>query len=50
MAGISKFVAKHYKVLFVILIVLCIPAFYGYNNVGKYYDMSACAAAGAGKR
>ncbi len=28
--------------LFVILIVLCIPAFYGYNNVGKYYDMSAC--------
>ena len=41
-AGISKFVTKHYKVLFVILIVLCIPAFYGYNNVGKYYDMSAC--------
>ena len=39
-AGISKFVTKHYKVLFVILIVLCIPAFYGYNNVGKYYDMS----------
>ena len=24
------------------MIVLCIPAFYGYNNVGKYYDMSAC--------
>ena len=41
-AGISKFVTKHYKVLFVVLIVLCIPAFYGYNNVGKYYDMSAC--------
>ena len=41
-AGISKFVTKHYKVLFVLLIVLCIPAFYGYNHVGKYYDMSAC--------
>ena len=29
-AGISKFVTKHYKVLFVILIVLCIPY---YTNV-----------------
>ena len=41
MAGISKFVVKNYKVLFVVLLLICIPAFYGYNNVGVYYDMSA---------
>ena len=41
MAGISNFVVKNYKVLFVVLLLICIPAFYGYNNVGVYYDMSA---------
>ena len=41
MAGISKFVVKNYKVLFVVLLLICIPAFYGYSNVGGYYDMSA---------
>ena len=41
MAGISKFVVKNYKVLFVVLLLICIPAFYGYSNVGVYYDMSA---------
>lgn len=40
--GISRFVVKHYKVLCVILLLLCVPAFYGYNNVGVYYDMSSC--------
>ena len=40
MAGISRFVVKNYKVLFVVLLILCVPAFYGYNNVGVYYDMS----------
>lgn len=40
--GISRFVVKHYKALCVILLVLCVPAFYGYNNVSVYYDMSAC--------
>ena len=41
MAGISKFVVKNCKVLFVVLLLICIPAFYGYSNVGVYYDMSA---------
>lgn len=41
-AGISRFVVKHNKVLCVILLLLCIPAFYGYNHVGVYYDMSSC--------
>lgn len=40
--GISRFVVKHYKALCVILLLLCVPAFYGYNNVGVYYDMSSC--------
>lgn len=40
--GISRFVVKHYKVLCAILLLLCIPAFYGYNHVGVYYDMSSC--------
>ena len=37
---IGRFVAKHYKVLCIILALLCVPAFYGYANVAKYYDMS----------
>ncbi len=41
MTGFSRFVVKHYKVLFVILLLICIPAFYGYNNVAVYYDMSS---------
>lgn len=41
MTGFSKFVVKHYKVLFVILLLVCVPAFYGYNNVNVYYDMSS---------
>lgn len=40
--GISRFVVKHYKVLCIILVVACVPAFYGYNHVGVYYDMSSC--------
>ena len=42
MAGFGRFVTKHYKVLFVVLVLLCVPAFYGYNHVDVYYDMSAC--------
>ena len=41
MTGFSRFVVKHYKVLFVILLIICVPAFYGYNNVAVYYDMSS---------
>ena len=40
MSGIGRFVTKHYKVLAVILLVMIIPAFYGYRNVNVYYDMS----------
>ena len=39
-SGIARFVTKHYKVLAVILLIMIIPAFYGYRNVNVYYDMS----------
>ena len=39
-SGIGRFVVKHDRALCVILVLLCFPAFYGYANVGKYYDMS----------
>ena len=38
--GIGRFVAKHYKALAVALVVLAVPAFYGYSHVKVYYDMS----------
>ena len=38
--GLGRFVVKHYKALCVVLVLLAIPAFYGYNNVKVYYDMS----------
>ena len=38
--GIGRFVARHYKVLAVVLVLLAVPAFYGYNHVNVYYDMS----------
>ena len=38
--GIGKFVAKHYRVMCIILALLCVPAFYGYRHVNVYYDMS----------
>ena len=38
--GIGRFVVKHYRVLAVILLIMIIPAFYGYSNVHTYYDMS----------
>ena len=38
--GIGNFVAKHYKGLAVILLLMVFPAFYGYQNVNVYYDMS----------
>ncbi len=37
---IGKFVADHSKLLFLLTILLAIPAFYGYKNVKVYYDMS----------
>ena len=38
--GIGRFVAKHYKALCVVLLVMIVPAFYGYANNRVYYDMS----------
>jgi len=38
--GIGRFVTKHYKVLAVILVIMIVPAFYGYAHVNVYYDMS----------
>jgi len=39
-SGIGRFVVKHYRVLCVLMVILCVPAFYGYMNGEKYYDMS----------
>ena len=39
-SSIGRFVTKHYKALAVILLIMVIPAFYGYQNVKVYYDMS----------
>ena len=38
--GIGRFVTKHYRVLAVILLIMIVPAFYGYAHVNVYYDMS----------
>ena len=38
--GIGRFVSKHYRVLAIVLVILCVPAFYGYAHVNVYYDMS----------
>ena len=39
-SGIGRFVTKHYKALGIILLIMIVPAFYGYRNVNVYYDMS----------
>ena len=45
--GIGQFVAKHYKALCAVLLVLIVPAFYGYANNRVYYEkMMAQKAAG----
>ena len=38
--GIGRFVTKHYRVLAVILVLLAVPAFWGYSQANVYYDMS----------
>ncbi len=38
--AIGSFVVNHSKVLFVLMLLLAIPAFYGYKNIKVYYDMS----------
>lgn len=39
-SGIGRFVARHYKLLCLVLVLIIFPAFYGYSNVNVYYDMS----------
>ncbi|MBQ6722586.1 MAG: MMPL family transporter [Clostridia bacterium] len=39
-SGIGRFVTKHYRALAAILLIMAIPAFWGYRNVNVYYDMS----------
>ncbi len=39
-SGIGRFVRCHYKVLCVVLVLMIVPAFYGYQHVRVYYDMS----------
>ena len=38
--ALGRFVSKHSLILFIALLVLIVPAFYGYANAGVYYDMS----------
>ena len=38
--GIGRFIVKHYRALCLALVILAVPAFYGYANVNVYYDMS----------
>lgn len=38
---VSDFITKHYKVWIIVFVVLLIPAIWGNNHVGVYYDMSA---------
>ena len=38
--GIGRFVVGHYRMLCIILVAAIFPAFYGYNHVQVYYDMS----------
>ena len=37
---LGDFVTNHYKALCVVLALMIVPAFYGYQNVHVYYDMS----------
>ena len=39
-SGLGRFVRRHYKVLCVVLVLMIVPAFYGYQHVRVYYDMS----------
>lgn len=40
-SGINRFVVKHYNVLCVVMVLLLVPAFYGYSHLNVYYDMSS---------
>jgi uncharacterized protein len=38
--GVKNFVIKHYKLILIIFIILCIPAYIGNKNINVYYDLS----------
>ena len=38
---LSKFIVKHHKILIVIMIVLWIPAIYGYKHMNIYYNLAS---------
>jgi X-X-X-Leu-X-X-Gly heptad repeat protein len=38
--SIKNFVIKHYKLILIIFVILCIPAYIGNKNVKVYYDLS----------
>ena len=39
--GLNKFVVKHHVSLFIIFLVVSIPAYLGYKNVEVYYKMDS---------
>ena len=38
--GVKNFVIKHYKLILIVFLILCIPAYIGNNNVQVYYNLS----------
>ena len=39
--GIGNFVTKHYRMFLVIFFLMLVPAFYGYQHAGVYYDLGS---------
>jgi predicted RND superfamily exporter protein len=46
--GVAAFVLRHYKVLAIIMVILWIPAVYGYNNTEVYYKLDESLPASMG--
>ncbi len=38
--GVKNFVIKHYKLILIVFLILCIPAYIGNKNVNVYYNLS----------
>lgn len=39
LCGISDFITKHYKIWLALFVILLVPAVYGNNNIGVYYNI-----------
>ena len=37
--GIGNFVTKHYKIFVLLFVIILLPAIYGYQNTGVYYNL-----------